>query len=448
MVIMLGWLTGSSSSAQTYVTPKMGGAQVAADMVHIDVYYDADANQLHASVDTSYGTPELRALAPGDVFDPQAPYAVLNGKAYNAQYGWNAGGFFTIPPGAAIWIEQTNAPPGLEVYQGWGQFGNYTPILGTSGSSRLWKWSGVMVHNTYAVHRPARARYVADYHIYFGDATTGSRQGFTQYDDAFVCLEWTVVPVEDPRTFRFGAASSSGGSPLCFLNAGGIVTNSEFVLNLTNSATQPESFTCGFPLLAVPATAANGGPATNHAALGSCLELELVSLAGPTDAILNLWQATPAQAQVSIAVGQGGATNRLRISQNNAVPGTDPFGQLAECRAGVSAAGLYCLGFRLVDVSANGPDGTPLHTPSEVYTVYLQAGLTLASLSRTPRQVVAAFGGEPGRTFYLERSSTLGDAGSWQPVAGPLSGTNRIQWLADGMPPNDHAFYRLRCTSP
>ena len=34
-------------------------------MVHIDVYYDADANVLSATVDDSFGTPELLALDAG-----------------------------------------------------------------------------------------------------------------------------------------------------------------------------------------------------------------------------------------------------------------------------------------------------------------------------------------------------------------------------------------------
>ena len=124
-LVLAGCLAGTSVLAQTYVTPMMGGGQATAEMVHVDIYYDAGANVFSATVDDTFGTPELRALEPGYAFDPQQPYAVLNGKAYNSQYGWNVGGFFTLPPGAAIWIELLDCTPNLETYSGWGQTGTY-----------------------------------------------------------------------------------------------------------------------------------------------------------------------------------------------------------------------------------------------------------------------------------------------------------------------------------
>ena len=445
LIVLVG-LPVPAALAQTYVTPKMGGSQVAADMVHIDLYYDETANEFHAHVDDSYGTPELRALEPGYVFDPLANYAVLNGKAYNSQYGWNAGGFFTIPPGAAIWIEQTSASPGLEVYQDWGRLGSYAPIFGTAGSPRLWKWSGVMVHNTYAVLAPTASRLVADYHIYFGDADTGSRTGFTHLDDATVHLEWTTVPVENPLTLRFGAAGLTNGAPLQFLNSTEFVTDTGFVANLCSTNTGPcaSQFEGAIPLVAVAATAANGGPVTNHAACGSCLEFEMVSLAGPAGARLGFWEAGDGEPRFSVPTGAVAGTNRFRLSQSGGAPGDDPFGGVQGRRFAVSQPGLYCLGFRVVDTSTNGPGGGPIHAPSEVYAVYLQAGLTLASLSREGQSVTGRFGGVPGRRFYLERASALVLPSPWQTVAGPLAGTNRLQTLTDPNATDVQGYYRLR----
>jgi hypothetical protein len=186
--------------AAAFVTPMMGGGQVVADMDHIDLFYDTQANQLRAQVDDSMGTPQLLPLEPGYAFDPQQPYAVLNGKAYNAQYGWNVGGLFSLPPGTAIWIELLDSSPGLETYSGSGQFATYAPILGTAGSPRLWKWSGVMVHNTYATFDPATNRLFAEYHVYLGDMDTGSRANFMNLGDTTVRLEWTAVPTAAPLT--------------------------------------------------------------------------------------------------------------------------------------------------------------------------------------------------------------------------------------------------------
>lgn len=445
-LLCVSWLATVASPGQTYVTPKMGGGQVAADMIHIDLFYDEVANQFYAHVDDSFGTPELRALEPGLAFDPQAAYAVLNGKAYNAQYGWNAGGFFTIPPGAAIWIEQTNASPELEVYQDWGRLGSYTPIFGTAGSPRLWQWSGVMVHNSYAVRSPARARYFADYHIFFGDAATGSRAGYESLGDTTVHLEWTTVPVEDPLTFKFAALGETNGAPLTFLNASLFETNGGFVANLrqTNSGPFALQFECAIPMLAVPASTVNGGPATNHAALGSLLELQLVSLAGPRQGSLSFWEAGEAAPRFIVPAGETAGTNRFAISESQGIPGADPYGCISGRHYTVNEPGLYCLGFRVVDSSTNGPGGGPIHAPSEVYRVFLQAGLTIDWLGVRGNAITACFGGDPDKILYLERSTAAGAPGTWVGVAGPLTGTNCLQTLTDTTATNAQALYRLR----
>ena len=76
--------------------------------------------------------------------------------------------------------------------------------------------------------------------------------------------------------------------------------------------------------------------------------------------------------------------------------------------------------------------------------MYLQAGLTITSLLRQTSSATALFGGEPARTFYLERSQTLGPAASWHTVAGPLPGTNRLQTLTDPTATGTRNFFRLR----
>jgi hypothetical protein len=392
-------------------------------------------------VDDSDGTPELLALDPGQAFDPQAGFALLNDKAYNAQYGWNAGGFFTIPPGAAIWIEQTAVSPGLEVYEGWGRYGSYTPIFGTAGSSPLWKWSGVMVHNSYAVLRPTASRYFAEYHIFFGEANTGSRVGFTQYDDATVRLEWTTVPVEDPFTFKFGALAPTNSAPLSFLNADEFVTTAEFIMNLR--AASAARFEANLSLLAVPATAANGGPSTNHAAMGACLEIALKSLTGPVGASLAFWGTNESQPAFSVPVGEAIGTNCLRISKTTDPMTSDPYGRVTQ-RISASQPGLYCLEFQLVDRSTNGPGGGPIHQPSEEYHVYLQAGLTVATAIRQGQAFTAVFGGETGQEFHLERRSALNAPAPWISVAGPVMGTNRLLRLTDPAASDNDGLYRLR----
>jgi hypothetical protein len=128
-------------------------------MIHVDIFYDYSANQMHAALDTNYGIAKLMPLPLGYAFDTRSNYSVLNGKAYNYQYAWNPGGVFTNPAGAAVWIERLSMSPGLENYDGPGNKmenppRTWAPILGTAGTSNLWKWYGRMAHNAYAILNP------------------------------------------------------------------------------------------------------------------------------------------------------------------------------------------------------------------------------------------------------------------------------------------------------
>lgn len=186
-----------------FVSPSTGGGQTFGEMVHIDVTLETD--KLAAHIDDTIPAPELKPIAAGLSFEPGANYAVLNGRTYNAQYGWNVGGFFTLPAGSAIWIEQTAASPGLEVYEGSGRNGSYKPIFGTRGSPRLWKWSGVMAHNTYAMLNPRWNNCYAEYRVFVGDAETGSRTAYAGISETSVRLLWSTAPAAFPS--RIGISS-------------------------------------------------------------------------------------------------------------------------------------------------------------------------------------------------------------------------------------------------
>jgi hypothetical protein len=131
--------------------------------------------------------PVLRPLTGTDQFDPATPAGVLNGKAYNMQYGWNLDAMSEdLPSGANLWIEETSSTPGLMTYE----HGTYTPIFGTDGSSTKWLWDGIMAHNAYAVD-PGIDSWTATYHLYLGDSQGNALNG---YSDANITLNWTSVP--------------------------------------------------------------------------------------------------------------------------------------------------------------------------------------------------------------------------------------------------------------
>ena len=113
--VLIGLL--SESHAQ-YVIPQTGGGQtgmLSAPMKHADVSFDGSA--ISVSIDASVDTPVLRALADELQFDPEVSWGVLNGTHYNFQFGWNPGGFISLPADAWIWVEQIDATPQLDVYQ-------------------------------------------------------------------------------------------------------------------------------------------------------------------------------------------------------------------------------------------------------------------------------------------------------------------------------------------
>jgi hypothetical protein len=132
------------------------------------------------------------------------------------------------------------------------------------------------------------------------------------------------------------------------------------------------------------------------------------------------------------------------LSQGGGMPGSDPYGLIPGRVWSVTQPGLYCLGFRLVDTSTNGPAGGPIHAVSPTYYIYLQAGLTVNSVTRDSAGAKVSFVGEPGKTVFLQRRDSLGSGLSWQTVAGPLAGTNRVQVLSDPSPASGSGFYRLK----
>ena len=76
---------------------------------------------------------------------------------------------------------------------GWPSFVPYEPIFGTAGSSPIWKWSGYMIHNAYAVLNPTKSSYEATYRVYIGDEDTGVPT--SGYGAAVITFVFDATPV-------------------------------------------------------------------------------------------------------------------------------------------------------------------------------------------------------------------------------------------------------------
>lgn len=197
VILAISTVLGSTAVDAAYVTPQIGGGQVGmtgAPMLHADILFDGVNLSVH--LDDTVATPILRSLAGDDEFDSSQPWAVLNGKAYNFQYAWNPGGFITLPEGAAIWVQRIHHDDGLRIYLRPPAEPAYSEVFISDGD--IWKWSGAMTHNVYAVENPTEFEYSATYRIYIGDATTG--QALDGYGDVEVTWIWYATPVPEPAS--------------------------------------------------------------------------------------------------------------------------------------------------------------------------------------------------------------------------------------------------------
>lgn len=175
-----------------------------ADMLHLLI------SQNGTSLELEFETPvfDLVPLTWADAVY-SGPGAVLNGQAFNAQYGWLANGFFNLPFGSAVFVEAGRVDRGLSFHDAF----SFDPILSTSGSDPVWAWSGQMTHNWVSASRPGL--YEADLTVYVGDALSGAPlAGWTA---ASVTLAWELgldaaVPVASANANRAGPVPAPGSA--------------------------------------------------------------------------------------------------------------------------------------------------------------------------------------------------------------------------------------------
>lgn len=180
-----GWAT-----AQPLVDP--------ADMLHLLV------SQNGTSLELDFETPVFEPVSlvrPGQSFT--GPGSVLNGRGFNAQFGWLASGFFDLPFGSAVFVGADRVDRGLAFHDAF----TFAPILSTSGSDATWGWSGQMTHNWVSAARPGV--YEADLTVYVGDASTGVP--LAGWSGVSVTLAWALAM---DSVGPFAAASAQGVGPV------------------------------------------------------------------------------------------------------------------------------------------------------------------------------------------------------------------------------------------
>jgi hypothetical protein len=121
----------------------------------------------------SLESPDMGTVVMQDGAGFGGPASVLNGTGYNAQFGWLANGFISLPPGAGMFVRTAASSPWMAVYAESG----FAPILGTGGSSPLWQWNGTMVHNWYATR--VHGEHSVTHEVFVGDQLGRPLDGWT-----------------------------------------------------------------------------------------------------------------------------------------------------------------------------------------------------------------------------------------------------------------------------
>lgn len=198
---------------------------------------------------------------------------------------------------------------------------------------------------------------------------------------------------------------------------------------------------------ALAATSENGGPAAGHAAFGARLAVQVVSVDGPEGGSFAFWEGDGESDLGAITfrvpVGTVAGTNAFLISENAGAPGADPYGHVHGREFSTSHAGIYTVGFQVIDLSSNGTDGGPIHRPSDVLKVRFQAGLYLDPPKHLVDGVTVSFRSPPGIVTQVELAEAA-DLTNWQAVGTPLRGNNNLQKVTDTNSPSAGRFYRLR----
>lgn len=248
---------------------------------------------------------------------------------------------------------------------------------------------------------------------------------------------WAGVASRADTHIYAGAVGTNRNDALAFTVAALFDTHSGYKLPMV---LRTNGFNAGhyrgdtLTFTALSATDLGTGQVPGRALLGSRLAVALVSVAGPPGGEVEFWEGdgeTPGNTVTfRVPVGTTDSTNAFVISENDGAPGSDPYGHIHGREFTTTRPGLYTVGFRLIDLSTNGPGGGPLHSPSPMLSMYFQAGPTLESVEAVPEGARVRFRSAPGVTNVLEAASSP-NAGDWVRVSGPLRGNSTLQSLTD-----------------
>jgi hypothetical protein len=257
------------------------------------------------------------------------------------------------------------------------------------------------------------------------------------------------------------ATSSAPGATLQYdPSATDYTTRSGFVFALTAGTTNDPYlgyyYTDDQIFDALAATLDSGGPVPGHAALGTYVQVKLLSMEGPAGASFGFWEALEdgvdsTNLTWSVTVPYHNGTNLIHVSESDGSPGSDPYGHIHGRIYSVTKPGFYIATWQFVDTSTNGADGGSVDLPSVPFSTYYQAGLTIAVISIDTNGVNITFAAPshqpddlstPPANYILQSSSAPGSSAVWQTVGGVIVGDDALHTVT--LPLSGAAqFFRL-----
>jgi hypothetical protein len=223
------------------------------------------------------------------------------------------------------------------------------------------------------------------------------------------------------ETFSFGATTNVPGGKLVFENASGYVTNSDFCFS-TAFGTPHNSLAGGYYNNSQIFSALTASD-PNAAALGTVIQIQLLNVEGPAGASLGFWEGnggvTGTNLTWSVPVPSAGNTNLIRVTEAPDSATNNPYGDILGRVLTFSKPGLYKITWQLVDTSTNGSVGTPQDLPSDPFTIYYQADVTIENFSMDANNVyitIAAINPNADPNLYyniLQSSSVTQDPSTW-----------------------------------
>ncbi|HLH52508.1 MAG TPA: hypothetical protein VKY92_02740 [Verrucomicrobiae bacterium] len=258
-----------------------------------------------------------------------------------------------------------------------------------------------------------------------------------------------------------GATSNTNGATLVFQNDGDFGGDTGFVFNLTQGTTNDAYlgyyYTGDLVFVALAATPDYGGPEPGAAALGTFVQVKLLSIEGPTGAQFGFWETSQdgvdsTNLTWTLPVPFRGGTNLIHVSEGDGSPGSDPYGHLHGRIYSFTKPGLYKITWQLVDTSTNGPSGGPVDLPSAPFYLYFQADVTTGSVSVQTNNANITFaapsnlpdsGVGPATNYQLLSSPSVGPSAVWQPAGSFILGDDHLHTVT--VPTGGRTlFFRLK----